>query len=202
LVSKVLPENASERGTIEACERSLRNLGTDRLDLYLLHWPGSHPLEGTIAAFERLVRDGKIRFWGVSNFDVAELEEAERIAGPGRIACNQVLYHLKQRAIEHAVLPWCAARGIAVVAYSPLGQGDFPRGRALEEVARARGATPAQAALRFLLRHETVFVIPKSSDPARAAENAGTMGVTLAAADLRRLDEAFPLGAPSALPML
>src|SRR5690242_14421812 len=107
LVSKVLPQNASRRGTVTACERSLARLGTDRLDVYLLHWRGGHPLEETIAAFEQLVEDGKIRAWGVSNFDVADLDEALQIAGPGRIACNQVLYHLQERAIEHGVLPWC-----------------------------------------------------------------------------------------------
>jgi diketogulonate reductase-like aldo/keto reductase len=126
LVSKVLPENASRRGTVAACERSLARLKTDRLDCYLLHWRGEHPLEDTFAAFEQLQREGKILSWGVSNFDEPDLEEAWEIAGAGRLVCNQVLYHLKERAIEHAVLPWCEAHGVAVVAYSPFGHGDFP----------------------------------------------------------------------------
>jgi diketogulonate reductase-like aldo/keto reductase len=126
LVSKVLPQNASRAGTIAACERSLARLDTDRLDCYLLHWRGRHPLEETFGAFEQLHREGKILSWGVSNFDEPDLDEAMRIAGDGQIACNQVLYHLKRRAIEHAVIPWCEAHGVAVVAYSPFGHGDFP----------------------------------------------------------------------------
>ena len=129
LVSKVLPQNASRSGTIAACERSLTRLETDRLDCYLLHWRGDYPLKETFEAFEQLRSEGKILSWGVSNFDVPDLEEALRIAGAGRIACNQVLYHLQERAIEHAVLPWCEEHGVAVVAYSPFGHGDFP-GRA------------------------------------------------------------------------
>ena len=126
LVSKVLPSNASRNGTITACERSLKRLKTDRLDCYLLHWRGSYPLADTVAAFEELVRAGKIRSWGVSNFDVDDLDELLAVAGEGRIACNQVLYHLQERAIEHAVIPWCARHGTAVVAYSPFGHNDFP----------------------------------------------------------------------------
>src|SRR5262247_1584413 len=126
LVSKVLPSNASRRGTITACERSLKRLKTDRLDCYLLHWRGSYPLEDTVAAFEELVKAGKIKSWGVSNFDAEDLDELLAVAGQGRIACNQVLYHLKERAIEHAVTPWCERHGVAVVAYSPFGHDDFP----------------------------------------------------------------------------
>ena len=129
LVSKVLPQNASASGTIAACERSLAHLETDRLDCYLLHWRGQHPLAETFSAFEKLLREGKILSWGVSNFDVPDLEEAVRIAGEGRLVCNQVLYHLKERAIEHAVIPWCEEHGVAVVAYSPFGHGDFPTPR-------------------------------------------------------------------------
>src|SRR5665213_4132900 len=129
LVSKVLPSNASRRGTITACERSLKRLNTDRLDCYLLHWRGSYPLDETVAAFEQLVSAGKIRSWGVSNFDAGDLDELLAVAGEGRIACNQVLYHLQERAIEHAVLPWCAQHGVAVVAYSPFGHNDFPSSR-------------------------------------------------------------------------
>src|SRR5246500_1124608 len=126
LVSKVLPSNASRKGTIAACERSLKRLKTDYLDCYLLHWRGSYPLEDTVAAFEELVKAGKIRSWGVSNFDVDDLDEMLDVAGEGKIACNQVLYHLQERAIEHAVLPWCKRHGVAVVAYSPFGHDDFP----------------------------------------------------------------------------
>ncbi|HXG62547.1 MAG TPA: aldo/keto reductase [Planctomycetota bacterium] len=207
LVSKVLPSNASYEGTLRACERSLARLGTDRLDLYLLHWPGRHPFEETVRAFERLKREGKILAYGVSNFDADELDEAVRIAGPGRIACNQVLYHLGERAIEHRVLPRCAALGMALVAYSPYGQGAFPDprsegGRALEEVARALGATPRQVALAFLLRNPRVFVIPKASRPEHLEENAGAAAVKLGPEDAAKIDRAFPRGRPRPLPVL
>src|SRR6202049_2285137 len=155
LVSKVLPSNASRRGTITACERSLARLKTDRLDCYLLHWRGSYPLAETVAAFEQLVSAGKIRSWGVSNFDVDDLEEMLAVAGEGKIACNQVLYHLRERAIEHAVIPWCEAHGVAVVAYSPFDHNDFPSpgsnaGQVLQTIADAHGASPRQVALAFL----------------------------------------------------
>ena len=151
LVSKVLPEHASRNGTTAACEKSLARLKTDRLDAYLLHWPGEHPLEDTIAAFEHLQREGKILTWGVSNFDVPDLEAAWTIAGKGRLVCNQVLYHLGERAIEHAVLPWCERHRVAVVAYSPFGHGRLPGprtagGRALLQIAAAHNATPRQVA--------------------------------------------------------
>ena len=157
LVSKVLPSNASRRGTITACERSLARLKTDRLDCYLLHWRGSYPLAETVAAFEQLVSAGKIRSWGVSNFDADDLDEMLDVAGNGKIACNQVLYHLQERAIEHAVIPWCEQHGIAVVAYSPFGHNDFPHprskaGEVLQAIAEAHGASPRQAALAFLTR--------------------------------------------------
>ena len=197
LVSKVMPQHASYEGTLRACESSLRRLGTDRLDVYLLHWPGSQPLKETVRAFERLVQDGKIRAWGVSNFDVAELEEAQAIAGPGRIACNQVLYHLAERSIEARVLPWCAKRGVALVAYSPFGAGRFPSpasagGRVLAEVARARGATAHEIALAFLLRDPATFVIPKAAriPHVEAAARAGDLVLT--EDELRRIDQAFP----------
>ena len=153
LVSKVLPSNASRDGTVAACERSLARLRTDRLDGYLLHWPGSYRLEDTFAGFERLREQGKILSWGVSNFDVPDLEAAWAAGGKGRIACNQVLYHLEERAIEHAVLPWCEDHGVSVVAYSPFGHGRFPDlrtsgGRVLEEIAASHGATARQVALR------------------------------------------------------
>jgi len=208
LVSKVLPENASQNGTIEACERSLARLGTDRLDSYLLHWRGPHPLEETIAAFERLRRAGKILSWGVSNFDVADLDEAQRIAGQGRIACNQVLYHLQERAIEHEVLPWCERNHAALVAYSPFGHGRFPGprtrgGRVLQDIAAAHAATPRQVALRFLVRQPPLFAIPKASHPDRAVENAGAGDLRLTDEELARIAAVFPLGAKRReLPML
>jgi diketogulonate reductase-like aldo/keto reductase len=197
LVSKVLPQNASHAGTVRACEASLRRLGTDRLDLYLLHWPGRHPLERTIAAFEELVRNGKIRAWGVSNFDLDELEAARAIAG--RIACNQVLYHLGERAIEHAIIPWCERHAVAVVGYSPFGSGRFPAatsagGRVLADIARQRGATPRQVALAFLVREPGTFAIPKASRMEHVQENARAGELELDADEVRRIDAAFPRG--------
>jgi diketogulonate reductase-like aldo/keto reductase len=203
LVSKVMPSNASRRGTIEACERSLSRLKTDRLDGYLLHWPGPHALEDTIAAFERLQADGKIRSWGVSNFDVDDLKAAIRIAGEGRVACNQVLYHLEERAIEHDVLPFCVAHGIALVGYSPFGSGRFPsRNATLQRIAKAHGATPFQIALAFLTRHPATFAIPKAADAAHVRDNAAAASITLSDDDVRALDQAFPLGPRRALPTL
>jgi diketogulonate reductase-like aldo/keto reductase len=206
LVSKVIPGNASRTGTIAACENSLARLRTDRLDCYLLHWRGQHPLQETIAAFERLEREGKILSWGVSNFDVSDLEEVWEVAG--RLVCNQVLYHLHERAIEHAVIPWCQQHGVAVVAYSPFGHGDFPGsrtkgGRVLEEIAAARKATPRQVALRFLVRRPSLFTVPKASSPDHAAENAGAGDLQLSEIELVRIERAFPLGPlPRRLPML
>lgn len=199
LVTKVLPENASFDGTLRACERSLRRLGTDRIDVYLLHWPGRHPLEETIRAFERLVRDGKIRAWGVSNFAVEDLERALAIAGDGRIACNQVLYHLLERSIEHEVLPWCREHDVAVVGYSPFGSGRFPaprsRGRrVLDPIAAAHGISPHAAALRFLVRDPATFTIPKAADAAHVESNAAGGRLDLSAAEIRRIEESFPLG--------
>jgi diketogulonate reductase-like aldo/keto reductase len=206
LVSKVLPRNASTEGVIRACERSLSRLGTDRLDCYLLHWRGSVPLGETVEGFERLVRSGKILTWGVSNFDVADLDEALRIAGPGKIACNQVLYNLEERAIEHEVIPWCKRHGAAVVAYSPFGHGSFPDGRSpggkvLAEVAEAHDSTPRQVALAFLARE--TFAIPKASSTEHAAQNAAAGDLDLSESELARIDAAFPRGPkPAALPML
>jgi diketogulonate reductase-like aldo/keto reductase len=209
LVSKVLPHNASRNGTIAACERSLKRLNTDRLDCYLLHWSGSHPLEDTVAAFEQLRADGKIRSWGVSNFDVADLDAVRRIAGPGHPACNQVLYHLRERAIEHAVIPWCEENGVAIVAYSPFGHaGGFPGphsagGRVLKAIADRHNSTPRQVALRFLTRRPALFAIPKASNPEHAEENAGAGSLHLSEAELTRIDAAFPLDPrPRPLPML
>jgi diketogulonate reductase-like aldo/keto reductase len=207
LVSKVMPSNASRRGTIQACERSLKYLGTSYLDCYLLHWPGSHPLEDTIAAFEKLVADGKIKSYGVSNFDEQELAQAASIAGPGKIACNQVLYHLQERAIEHAVLPYCEQHGIAVVGYTPFGTRSFPPhgpgGTLLGEIAARHGATPRQVALAFLTRRPSLFAIPKASNAAHTTENAGAGALTLDPSELEAVDRAFPLGRKGhGIPML
>jgi len=208
VVSKVLPSNASRRGTITACERSLQRLNTDWLDCYLLHWRGSYPLEETVAAFEQLVASGKIRSWGVSNFDVDDLDELLDVAGEGRIACNQVLYHLKERAIEHAVLPWCERHGVAMVAYSPFGHNDFPApnskgGQVLQAIAEAHDATPRQVALSFLTRGPLTFAIPKASSAEHAAENAAAGDHVLADREIAAIDQAFPRGPkPRGLPML
>jgi diketogulonate reductase-like aldo/keto reductase len=208
LVSKVLPENASRRGTVTACEHSLTRLQTDRLDCYLLHWRGHHPLEETIRAFEQLQADGKILSWGVSNFDVSDLREAQAIADNSRPVCDQVLYHLEERAIEHAVIPWCEKHHCAVVAYSPFSHGQFPSprtvgGRLLKQIAAAHNATPRQVALRFLVRQSFVFAITKAANPDHAAENAGAGDLQLSEVEIARIDKAFPLGAPpSELPTL
>jgi diketogulonate reductase-like aldo/keto reductase len=207
LVSKVMPSHGSYEGTLRACEKSLRRLGTDRLDAYLLHWPGSHPLADTIRAFEELERSGKIRAWGVSNFDVADLEEALAIAGPGRIACNQVLYHLNERTVEAKVLPVCAKHGIALVAYSPFGAGRFPSehstgGKALAAVAQERGATPHQVALAFLLRDPHVLAIPKAARVSHVEDIASGIGLTLTDAEAARVGAAFPRKDRGSLPTL
>ncbi len=208
LVSKVLPQHASRAGTRSACEMSLARLRTDRLDCYLLHWRGRYPLEDTIAAFEDLKEEGKILSWGVSNFDRPDLEEAWRIADEGALTCNQVLYHLQERAIEHAVLPWCEKHGVAVVAYSPFGHGRFPGpntpgGRVLEAIAANRWVTPRQVALRFLVRRPSVFAIPKASSPEHAAENAEAGDLRLSEDEIALIDEAFPLEPrPAVLPTL
>jgi diketogulonate reductase-like aldo/keto reductase len=208
LVSKVLPNNASKRGTVAACEKSLARLKTDRLDCYLLHWRGEYPLEDTVSAFDSLVRAGKILSWGVSNFDVDDLEELAAIAGAGLPVCNQVLYHLQERAIEHRVLPWCLDRGVAVVAYTPYGQSasafdaGHKQGRVLHEIGAAHRASPRQVALAFLLRHTNTFVIPKASNRTHVEENAGAADLALTAADIERIESAFPRGKPRRLPMI
>jgi diketogulonate reductase-like aldo/keto reductase len=208
LVSKVLPSNASRRGTITACERSLKRLQTDRLDCYLLHWRGSYPLDETVAAFGELVAAGKIRSWGVSNFDTDDLDELLAVAGRGKIACNQVLYHLQERAIEHAVIPWCEQHGVAVVAYSPFGHNDFPSpsskpGEMLRTIAGAHGASPRQVALSFLTRNPAVLAIPKAASAEHAADNAAAGELMLSESEFAALDKAFPRGPkPRGLPML
>ncbi|QDW37483.1 aldo/keto reductase [Bradyrhizobium sp. KBS0727] len=208
LVSKVLPSNSSRRGTIAACERSLKRLKTDRLDCYLLHWRGSYPLGDTVAAFDELIRAGKIRSWGVSNFDTDDLSQLLAVAGRGRIACNQVLYHLQERAIEHAVIPWCEQHGVAVVAYSPFGHDDFPsprskQGELLQGIADVHEATARQVALSFLTRAPSVLAIPKAASAQHAADNAGAGDLKLSDDEIAALDKVFPRGPkPRALPML
>ncbi len=208
LVSKVMPNHATRNGTVKACEQSLSHLKTDRLDCYLLHWPGQHPLQQTIEAFELLQSQGKILSWGVSNFDVDDLGEATRLSGNGGPVCNQVLYHLQERAIEHAVIPWCEEHGVAVVGYSPFGHDNFPTprsagGRVLQQIADAHDATPRQVALGFLTRRSSLFTIPKASTPEHATENAKAGDLELSAAELASIDAAFPVEArPRSLPMI
>ncbi|HVE82465.1 MAG TPA: aldo/keto reductase [Myxococcales bacterium] len=207
LVSKVLPQNASFAGTVKSCESSLRRLETDRLDCYLLHWHGPHPFGETLRAFEQLQQEGKIRSYGVSNFDVEDLEEAVALAGPGKIACNQVLYHLKERAIEHALLPRCQALGVAVVGYSPFGAGEFPAagsagGKVLREIARERGVSPYAVALRFLVREPLTFTIPKAASVSHVEENAAAGALELTGEEVASIDAAFPRGAERPLPLL
>lgn len=208
LVSKVLPSNASRKGVIAACERSLKRLNTDRLDCYLLHWRGQVPLAETVAAFEDLKSAGKIASWGVSNFDADDLNELSRLASPGAIACNQVLYHLQERAIEHRVIPWCAQHDVAVVAYSPFGHNDFPSARSpagavLQRIAAVHEVSPRQVALAFLTRQPAVFAIPKASSVAHATDNAAAGRLVLSDAELTEIDRTFPRGRePASLPML
>lgn len=199
IASKVLPDNASYEGTLRACERSLKRLKTDYVDLYLLHWPGSHPLEETFRAFSRLTAQGKIRAYGVSNFAAGELEKALSVAPAEALACNQVLYHLLERTIEHEVIPACERHGVAVVAYSPFGSGRFPSpksrgGAALSEMAEARGVTPRQIALAFLNRRDSLFTIPKASQIAHVEENARAAELILCEEEVQRLEQAFPRG--------
>jgi diketogulonate reductase-like aldo/keto reductase len=192
IVSKVLPQNASRAGTIDACERSLRRLNTDRIDLYLLHWRGAYPLRETLAGFQTLVRDGSIRAWGVSNFDVADMEELTALAGGDEVASNQVLYNLARRGIEADLLPWCRRRGIPIMAYSPVDQGRLLRIRALQSVAARHAASPAQIAVAWLLRQKDVMVIPKATNIAHVRENRAAVDLALSKADLAALDSAFP----------
>jgi diketogulonate reductase-like aldo/keto reductase len=192
LVSKVLPNNASRRGTIAACERSLRRLGTDRLDLYLLHWRGPIPLEETLDAFAALVRTGKIRHWGVSNFDVSDMEELVDLPGGTAVATDQVLYNLTRRGIEYDLLPWCRERGLPIMAYSPIEQGRLLGHRELQNVAARHGATPAQVALAWVLRQDGVSAIPRAGTPAHVRENRAALDLRLTEQDLAALDRSFP----------
>lgn len=192
LVSKVYPWNASREGTIAACERSLRRMKTDHIDLYLLHWRGEHSLEETVGAFEELRRQRKIGAWGVSNFDLGDMEELLALPDGINCAVNQVLYNLSRRGIEYDLLPWCQERGIAVMAYSPIEQGRLARNDALIHIAKAYQATPAQIALAFLLERDGVIAIPKSSRPERVTENRQAASIELTDEDLDVLDVAFP----------
>jgi diketogulonate reductase-like aldo/keto reductase len=199
LVSKVLPQNASRTGTVRACEASLKRLGTDRLDLYLLHWAGNHPVDDTIEGFEQLKRAGKILRWGVSNFDHAEMEPLDGTA----VASNQVLYNLARRGIEFDLLPWCRARSIPVMAYSPIEQGRILSNRALVSLAQARGCSAAQLALAWVLRQDGVVTIPKASNLAHVRENRAALDMVLSDAECAALDKAFPPPTkPTALAML
>ncbi|AUX76904.1 MULTISPECIES: aldo/keto reductase [Sinorhizobium] len=192
IVSKVLPSNASRSGTIAACERSLRHLGTDRVDLYLLHWRGGYPLAETLAAFEELKRDGKIVAWGVSNFDVDDMEELISVPGGGSVAANQVLYNLGRRGIEYDLLPWCRDRSVPIMAYSPLDEGRLLHDADLVHIAKAHQATPAQVALAFLKTRAGVISIPKTGSAERARENRDAMDIHLTAENLAELDRIFP----------
>jgi len=192
LVSKVLPSNASRRGTVAACEASLRRLGVEAIDLYLLHWRGPHPLAETVRGMQDLLAQGKIRRWGVSNFDVDDMEELLRAAGGQAVQANQVLYNLSRRGIEYDLLPWCQARGTAVMAYSPIEQGRVLGDPALAAVARRHGVAPAAAALAWVLRQPGTIAIPKTSSLAHLRENLACVDVRLTDDDLRELDAAFP----------
>jgi diketogulonate reductase-like aldo/keto reductase len=198
LVSKIMPNDATRRGTVRTCEEDLKRIGTDYLDCYLIHWPGSHPLEDSIAGLEELREAGKIRAWGVSNFDEHLLAHVLRIAGPRKLACNQVLYHLEERTIEHVVVPWCEQNDVAVVGYTPFGESGFPpRGKAgqvLAGLANKHGVSARQVALAFLTRKPNMFAIPKSSNAEHVRENAGAPDVALDPDDLSALDQAFPVG--------
>lgn len=195
LVSKVWPTNATRRGTIEACERSLKRLRTDRLDLYLLHHPSTHPLQDTLAAFERLADQGKIRQYGVSNFHAPQLRRALKLAGPGKIACNQMQYHLRERYVEAEIQPLCEAHGVALVAYSPFGDGNFPGsdgddGRVLVEIGQALGISPRAVALAYLTRHPGSFAIPRATTLDHLEQNARG-DVALTEAQCARIDRTF-----------
>jgi diketogulonate reductase-like aldo/keto reductase len=192
IVSKVYPHNASRTGVVAACERSLKRLKTDRIDLYLLHWRGSHPLAETVAGFEKLKAEGKIRHWGVSNFDVDDMEELRDVPNGERCVSNQVLYHLGSRGIDHDLVADCEAHGEMIMAYSPLGQGAILRNPALASVAKKHGVTPAAIAIAWTMRHPHVVSIPKASNLAHVRENWAAADLVLDADDLAALDKAFP----------
>jgi diketogulonate reductase-like aldo/keto reductase len=192
LVSKVLPHNASRRGTVNACERSLRRLNTDRLDLYLLHWREQIPLEQTIGAFEALLREGKIRYWGVSNFDLSDMDELQSLPDGNAVATDQVLYNLQRRGIEYDLLPWCQQHHIPVMAYSPIEQGRMLDHPTLREIAERHEATPSQVALAWVLRQDRVVAIPRAGVAEHVRENLGVLDIRLTSEDLAVLDRDFP----------
>ncbi|MDP3525465.1 MAG: aldo/keto reductase [Hoeflea sp.] len=192
LVSKVLPSNASRNGTVAACEASLRRLGTDHIDLYLLHWPGRHPLRDTVEAFEQLRASGKVGAWGVSNFDSLAMRQVSALPGGQNCAANQVLYNLSTRGIEFELQPWLAERSIPVMAYSPLDEGRLLRHPGLGRMARRLAISPAQLALAFLLHRDNVIAIPKSSSPERVRENRASADISLTGEQLTELDQMFP----------
>lgn len=203
LVSKVLPSNASRSGTIAACERSLKRLGTDRIDLYLLHWRGRTPFAETIAAFEALQDAGKIRHWGVSNMDLDDMSEIARASGGDAMSTNQVLYNLTRRGIEYDLLPQAQARGLPLMAYSPIEQGRLTEYPEVEDIADKHGVTPAQIALAWVLRQQGVIAIPKASTLSHVQENRAALEVKLTAEDLAELDEVFPTpNGPESLEMI
>jgi diketogulonate reductase-like aldo/keto reductase len=203
IVSKVLPGNASRRGTVAACERSLKNLDTDCIELYLLHWRGSVPFAETLEALTALQRAGKIRYYGVSNLDLSEMKQWWNAAGGNATTTNQLLYNLARRGIEWALLPWLRERRVPVMAYSPLEQARLLKNAKFAALARAAGITPAQMALAWLLAHDDVMVIPKSASAARVEENAAARDIKLSAAQLEVLDKLFaPPRGPVALDML
>ena len=191
LVSKVYPHNASRRGVTEACERSLRRLKTDRLDLYLLHWRGSIPLAETVEGFEALRRGGKIRHWGVSNFDTDDLQELMAVSAGEACATNQILYNVTRRGPEYDLMPWMARHAMQLMAYSPVEQGQLPRSPVLSDVGRKHGATPFQVALAWVLRHENVIAIPKAANLAHVDENRRALNLVLDGDDMRAIDGAF-----------
>jgi diketogulonate reductase-like aldo/keto reductase len=192
LISKVLPANATRSGTIAACERSLRRLRTDQLDLYLLHWRGAVPLAETLQGFEALLGAGKIRYWGVSNLDLADMQELWLLGDGAAAATDQVLYNLARRAIEWDLLPWCRARRLPIMAYSPIEQGRLLADPVLQRVAGWHGATAAQVALAWVLRHRDVIAIPRAGNPRHVRENRAALDLRLTAPDLAALDRAFP----------
>jgi diketogulonate reductase-like aldo/keto reductase len=192
IVSKVYPHNASRKGAIAACERSLSRLGTETIDLYLLHWRGSFPLAETVEAFEQLKHDGKIRYWGVSNFDLSDMQELFALEAGRNCAANQVMYHLGARGIEWDLLPAMQKRGIPVMAYSPLGQGALLRNATLVRIAQRRGVAPATVALAWVLRQPSVIAIPKTANLEHLREIAAARDIVLSAEDLAQLDQAFP----------
>jgi diketogulonate reductase-like aldo/keto reductase len=192
IVSKVYPHNASRKGTLAACERSLKRLRTDRIDLYLLHWRGSHPQSDTVAAFEQLKKDGKIRHWGVSNFDTDDMDELRAVPGGTHCATNQVLYHLGSRGIDFDLVADCARHKETVMAYSPLGQGAILRNPALAKVAARHGVAPAAVAVAWTMRHPHVISIPKAASLGHLKENAAAADLVLDGNDLAELDAAFP----------